>query len=110
MKKIILTIITLTILFTLCFSTFANAEASYYLDLYGADMVAEGNGKLRVSFDVFGTGLMTSIGVTQIEIQKKVGSSWVTDSTLKSSNYPSFLASNSYLHSSNVRITGVIGT
>ncbi|MDR0295620.1 MAG: hypothetical protein LBH91_05455 [Prevotellaceae bacterium] len=77
---------------------------------YGTVIAAEGSGKIRIDFDVTGTGTMTSIGVTQIEVQKWINNVWTTDTTLKSSNYPNFLASNTITHASSVRVTGVAGT
>ena len=110
--KNIHTILILSIILVLCISasTFAFVEASSYLASYTTTITAEGSSKILITFDVAATGKMTSIGVTQIEVQKKVGNNWVTDTTLTASNYPNFLTSNSIGHASSVRITGISGT
>jgi len=111
MKRKMLLILTLSTILIFSISVVASAErSSHYLESYHSTIVAEGNKKILIDFLVFGTGKMTSIGVTQIEVQKKSGSTWVTDQTLKSSSYPNFLASNKILHASQVRINGVVGT
>jgi len=110
MRTKIIMLSILLIMLILSVSTIASAEASNYFISYCSSIKAEGNGKILISFEVFGTGKMTSIGVTEIEVQKKVGTSWVYDRTLTSSSYPSFLTSNSSSYFSQVRITGVTGT
>jgi len=114
MKKTVYSLLTLSIVLILCVSSIsvalATVEGSSYLESYCSIIVAEGSSKIVITFDVAGTGKMTSIGVTQIEVQKKIGNSWYTDTTLKASNNPNFLTSNSYIHSSSVRVTGVPGT
>jgi len=110
MKRKIFTIFALSIILILCISVFTYAEASNYLQSYVSTIKAEGNDKILIGFSVIGTGYMTSIGVKEIEVQKKVGSSWEYDRTLKSSSYPSLLTSNSDFHTEQIRITGVAGT
>jgi hypothetical protein len=112
MKRFICSSLILSIMLILCISGFAFASrvGSTHLQSYSSSIVAEGNGIIQVYFEVEGMGKMTSLGVTQIEVQKKVGTAWVPDITLKSNNYPNFLASNTSTHSSSVRVTGVAGT
>jgi len=110
MKRKVFSILIMSFLFVLCISVVAISESSYYLDSYSSTIDAEGNGKILITFAVAGTGKMSSIGVTAIEVQKKVGSSWEYDRTLTYSNNSNFLTSNSICHASQVRITGVSGT
>jgi hypothetical protein len=110
MKRNMFTALILALMFVIGVSAIASAEASLYLESYCSTIKAEGGGKILIGFSVIGTGTMTSIGVKQIEVQKKVGSAWVTDATFKSANFPHFLTSNSDGHASQIRVTGVAGT
>jgi len=59
-------------------------DASAYISSYSVRVLNGGSGKLKVDFDVTGTGVMTKIGATCISIYKSNGSYvatiWNTDS------------------------------
>lgn len=59
-------------------------NASAYISSYSVSIINGGSGKLKVDFDVTGTGVMTKIGATCISIYKSngnyVGTIWNTDS------------------------------
>lgn len=49
-------------------------EASYYLTEYGATLYSEGiTGKLKLWYEVYATGTMTSVGVYKIVLKKSNG-------------------------------------
>lgn len=106
-KTLIVLLTSLILVFGI--SMIAEARDSKYLAQYGSSAYAEGNSKILVDFFVQGTGTMSSIGVTQILIERKQGTSWVTDRTFKSQNYSNFLGSNKALHLSEVSFTGTAG-
>lgn len=58
-------------------------DASAYISSYSVSIINGGGGKLKVDFDVTGTGTMTKIGATCITIYKcngtYVGTIWSTD-------------------------------
>ena len=58
-------------------------DASAYISSYSVSIINGGSGKLKVSFDVTGTGTMQKIGATCIKIYKStgsyVGTIWNTD-------------------------------
>lgn len=59
-------------------------DASAYISSYSVSIINGGSGKLKVDFDVTGTGVMTKIGATSISIYKSNGNYvdtiWNTDS------------------------------
>lgn len=59
-------------------------DASAYISSYSVSIINGGNGKLKVDFDIVGTGTMTKIGASCIKIYKSngnyVGTIWHTDS------------------------------
>ena len=82
-------------------------RASYYLTSYACCLVENSSGGITASYSVVGTGTMSSIGVTTAYIQKKSGASWVTIKTLTSGSNPSFLATNTFTHSGDIRYSEV---
>lgn len=83
------------------------SRASYYLTSYTCCLIENSSGGLTASYSVVGTGTMTSIGVTTAHIQRKSGSSWETVKTLTSASNSSFLASNTFTHSGDIRFNDV---
>lgn len=72
MKRNTLRIITILLAFALCISTLpiaAEARASDYIDSRFASAVKDSDGKVTVHFEITGTGKMTEIGATKIEIK-----------------------------------------
>lgn len=59
-------------------------DASAYISSYSVSIINGGNGKLKVDFDITGTGYMTKIGASCIQIYKSNGTHvatiWHTDS------------------------------
>ena len=46
-------------------------DASAYISSYSVSIINGGNGKLKVQFDITGTGIMTKIGASCIKIYKR---------------------------------------
>ena len=59
-------------------------DASAYISSYSVSIINGGSGKLKVQFDITGTGTMTKIGASCIQIYKSNGTHvatiWHTDS------------------------------
>jgi len=59
-------------------------DASAYISSYSVSIINGGSGKLKVDFDITGTGTMTKIGASCIQIYKSngthVATMWYTDS------------------------------
>lgn len=73
-------------------------DASAYINSYSVRILNGGNGKLKVDFDITGTGVMTKIGASCIKIYKSngnyVATIWHTDS-----GRGGMMGSNDYYHS-----------
>lgn len=73
-------------------------DASAYISSYSVSIINGGNGKLKVDFDIMGTGVMTKIGASCIKIYKSngnyVATIWHTDS-----GRSGMMGSNDYYHS-----------
>ncbi|MDR1159153.1 MAG: hypothetical protein LBK69_00790 [Syntrophomonadaceae bacterium] len=87
----------------------AEARASYYIDNCNARIAATGNGNLRINFNITGTGLMTNIGATRIDVKNSNG---LTVKTFFSANslYSNMMGSNAYYHLSSVTYAGTSGS
>lgn len=73
-------------------------DASYYISSYSAKVLNAGNGNLKVSFDITGTGTMTSLGASAISIYRSTGS-YVTTIYYFSLGRGGMMGSNSVYHS-----------
>lgn len=73
-------------------------DASYYIAGYSAGVINGGNGKIKVSFDITGTGVMTSIGASAISIYKSNGT-YVTTIYYLSAGRGNMMGSNKMYHS-----------
>lgn len=95
-------ILVFTALFSICglaaYNPPDSTDASAYISSYSVSIINGGSGKLKVDFDVTGTGVMTKIGATCITIYKSngtyVGTIWSTDP-----GRSGMLKSNDYYHS-----------
>ena len=107
-KKKIFRLTSLILTVVLCLSLFtpiAHARASNYIFSYGASMVADGNGKVSVWFDITGTGTMDEIGSTTIIVYEN----GVAVKTFSYSTTPSMMTYNKHIHGSSVTYQGVAG-
>lgn len=73
-------------------------DASAYISSYSVRIINGGSGKLKVDFDITGTGIMTKIGASCIKIYKSTGvhvaTIWHYDS-----GRGGMMGSNDYYHS-----------
>ena len=86
----------------------AEARASAWLSGYGASIVAAGNGKIKIEFSVVGTGTMTKLGASTIDIYKSNGTFVKTISYTASGN-GYMMGYNTAYHSGSVPYSGVAG-
>ena len=72
MKKTLRTVICLILVIAALSMPMALAamESNQYIDSFSAATSAKGNGKIRVDFGVYGTGMMDDLGATTISIYK----------------------------------------
>ncbi len=73
-------------------------DASYYIAAYYASVSNGGNGKIKVTFSITGTGTMTSLGASAISIYKSNGT-YVTTIYYFSSGRSGMMGSNKIYHS-----------
>ena len=88
MKKnlICICVATLVLCTTVSFPTFAAtlpetvslsaSRSSEYISSSSIDVSRKGNGQFAITFSIYGTGKMTSIGAKSIVISEKVGNRW----------------------------------
>ena len=86
----------------------AEARASAWLSGYGASIVAAGNGIIKIEFRVVGTGTMTKLGASTIDIYKSNGTFVKTISYTASGN-GYMMGYNTAYHSGSVPYSGVAG-
>ena len=112
MKKTVLRTLSLLLVLSFCLSAMAFAGArrtSDYIESCYAYSSKVGGGSVKITFDITGTGTMTSIGATKIEIKNSSGT---TVKTYKNTD-PGFsymLASNRTSYASSVTYPGLAGS
>jgi hypothetical protein len=82
------------------------ADASEELSSYSAVMYADGNGVVTCEFDVSATGVANEVGATQVVIQRKDGSSWVTAQTFTYSSTSGMIGTSCLFHIGSVSHSG----
>lgn len=90
--------------------SYSEPKSSDYLQKYSVSLTAVGNSELKATFSVIAKNVMSSVGVWEIEVEKKVAGSWTYDRTLSHVYYSNFLKSNAMLNKSYVSFVGVPGT
>ena len=115
MKKHILKIISLLLVLFIVSGVAVAAEgtvqplASDYLISCSA-YISHSDGKSKVNFTARATSLMTSLGVTQIQMQWSYnGTAWNDGETIDLNDEPSMLGSNKSIYISSVPFSGVEG-
>lgn len=86
----------------------AEARASAWLSGYSASIEASGNGIITIKFRVVGTGTMTKLGASTIDIYKSNGAFVKTISYTTSGN-EYMMKSNTAFHTGSVPYSGVAG-
>jgi hypothetical protein len=111
MKKNLIRLASLGLFLVLFFSMMASpaeARASDYISRCSASVTAAGSGKIKVTFTVNGTGIMTSIGATKVEIKNSAGTT-IQTYNYTNSGYSSMMGSNRSTYTSSVTYSGVFG-
>jgi hypothetical protein len=90
-------------------ATLAVSEASEELSSYMAAIYADGGGIVTCEFAVYATGTADEVGATQIVIQRKNGSNWITAQAFTRYAYSNLIGNNCLVHSSSVSYSGTIG-
>lgn len=113
MKRTIAFLLTLSLLLACVFGTFTTASAtdgngislfaSSYFTSYSATASANSNKTVSVTFNVTATGIMTTLGVSSIKIQKYSSGSWTTVETLTTSNTTGLQKSNAMNYANTVK-------
>ena len=84
-------------------------QASDYIAQYYGNIVSIGNGTIKVSFTVQGTGTLEEIGASKITIEKKVGKTWSPVKTFDKTDYPELATTNSWSHAASIQYPGEPG-
>lgn len=84
-------------------------QASLYLDGYGVGVTAKGNRKMAVTYVVFGTDIMDTLGAQTILVEEWDGEEWVKTGTYSVSKHPEFYASDVSEHTGAVYFYGLPG-
>jgi hypothetical protein len=87
----------------------ASTNASDYLSIYSATVVAESNGRIAVWFDVNATRVMDLVGASNIVIQTNNGGVWTGVATYFGSSANGMLAPNTYSHTGYITYQGSSG-
>jgi hypothetical protein len=106
-RKIVLIVLVISALSSV--SAFAaETRASLYISSYRASVIPTGNGKVNIEFSVVGTGTMTKIGSSVIQVYKSDGTLVATFS-YTNSGYENMMGANTYTHTGSVSYSGISG-
>lgn len=87
----------------------AFARASDYLDNYGVDLYANGDGEMVVQVIVNGVGVLDKIGVRRIDIEQKINGEWIYYDTLDAVEHPEFYVYNARTYLNEIPFNGTPG-
>jgi len=113
-KRILSFLLVFTLLGSLNWSFAAGEDgiephASEYLDGYAIGVNAKGNGKMSVTFVVYGTGTMDCLGAKEILVEEWDGIEWIETGTYKVDKNPGFYRTNAAEHTASVSFYGLPG-
>lgn len=111
MKKTTLRTFSLLLVLAFCLSSIAFAaprRASDYIESCYASAARTSTGGVKITFDIIGTGVMTSIGATQIDIKNSAGTIVKTYKNTQT-GYGYMVTSNALSHRSSVTYPGISG-
>lgn len=108
MKKALIRTISIILVLSFCLAPVAMARASDYIKSCSIITSASGTGKIDFKFSVIGTGTMTEIGSTKIEVKNASG---LTVKTFRYTDvgYSYMMSGNKTIHSGTVTFSGVTG-
>lgn len=101
----------LTLALSMCISTAAASTpyASDFLNQYDGIVTSEGNGTIKISFSVVGTGIISKIGVSKIVVEKQDGQYWIPVKTYNNTKNPELSTTNDYSYANYVLYDGEAG-
>ena len=83
-------------------SASAASRASDVIAVYGTNISVTSSGDLYVRFNITGSDIMSVIGATCIEIEKKVSGSWRVVETYTYATHPNLRTTNALYHVSSI--------
>lgn len=83
--------------------------ASLYLDAYAIGIDAKGNGKMLVTFIVYGTDIMDCLGAQEIVVEEWDGVEWTHTATYSAEKNSKFYTLNASEHAESVTFYGLPG-
>lgn len=102
----------LTLALIMCVSTAAAAPTPYasdFLNQYDGVVSSEGDGTIKISFSVVGTGIISKIGVSKIVLEKQDGQYWIPVKTYNNTKNPELSTTNDYSYANYVLYDGEAG-
>lgn len=109
MKKRIISSL-LVVFMMACTAVPAFARASANLDDYYVDLYANGDGDMVVQVVVNGVGIQDKIGVSRIDIEKKINGKWTYDRSLDAVEHPEFYVYDARTYLNEIHFDGDSGT
>ena len=102
--------ITLILLFALTSTGHAlENRASDYIAGCSVSLDVHGNGKIEISYMVYGPSIMSQIGAQSFSVEKYVNGSWQPHTTLLGSENPDFYSYYTITHTGVTDFTGIPG-
>ena len=92
------------------FGSIIAPRASDYLDDYDGGIKALGDGVIRISFEVFGTRKLSSIGASKIVVKRFASGSWMPVKTYSNVTNPELSTTNRIAYESYIDHQGIAGS
>lgn len=113
MKKLVSRSLAALLLLVFCCSLSVPAGASVYsseyLSTFNGKITARGDGELKISYSVTATRTLEELGISEIVVEKRMGTSWLEAETYTDSDYPEFIATDSRSLDGYILYDGVVG-
>ena len=90
-------------------ATNINPSASLYLDGYAVGVIPQGNCEMAVSYIVYGTNTMDTLGAQKIKVEEWDGRDWEQTMTFSVSKNPEFYVHDASEHAGVVYFIGLPG-
>ena len=92
------------------FGSIIAPRASDYLSEYDGGIDALGDGVIRISFEVFGTRKLSSIGASKIVVKRFASGSWMPVKTYSNVTNPELSTTNRIAYESYIDHQGIAGS
>jgi hypothetical protein len=87
----------------------AQLKENQYLSSYNATIFADGGGYVTVEYAVFATATADELGVTQLIIQRKTGSTWANVRTFTRNTNPALIGTSCPSYMGSITYSGTSG-